>query len=158
MLISDIFSSSPFPEMTRATWQTFLTWPSRCPKSLGAPLLHGTWFFPTWRLDPTEKNGIVCNYPARRSLVTAGGKKEKQKKLKRKNFKWKFQTQMGPNIFDEEQDSMTIHFFYIFNWGLNGFTSSDNQNNFKKNTLWQHFESATRQSIVVFQWRGLVGP
>lgn len=96
------------PEMTTATWQTVETWPSRCPNSLGAPVFHGTWFFSFNILSPredlipletAEKCGVY-NYPARRSLVTGGGKKAE--KNRKKNVKWKFQTQIAPNILGEQ--------------------------------------------------------
>lgn len=82
------------PEMTTATWQTVVTWPSCCPNSLGAPVFHGTWFFSFIILSPredlvpletAEKCG-VCNYPASRSPVTGGGRKAEKKKKKKKTF------------------------------------------------------------------------
>lgn len=77
------------PEMTTATWQTVETWPSCCPNSLGAPVLHGTWLFSFIILSPCEDLILletadkcdVCNYPVRRSPVT-GGKKNKKKNVK----------------------------------------------------------------------------
>lgn len=101
-------------EMTTATWQTVVTWPSCCPNSPGAPVFHGTWFFSfiilSPRKDPAGDSREMRDVQLSSEGVASGGAGGAGGK--KKNVK--FQAQIAPNILDREQVGVSPSTFSTF--------------------------------------------